>query len=85
MTFNMLTFGLSFFIQQNGIAMGTNAVCMYAVIYYSYHKKLSNKPFIKFNNCLIINTLIIIDNSAWNFEELQLAKDNFGPIGKRHE
>ena len=38
MKFNVFTFGNRFFIQTNGTAMGTNAACMYATIYYSYHK-----------------------------------------------
>ena len=85
--FNMFTFGKRFFIQTNGTAMGTNAACMYATIYYSYHGKtvLSKLPFVKFYRRLIDYAFIIIDNGTGNFEELQLAMDNFGPICKRLE
>ena len=87
MKFNVFTFGNSFFIQTNGTAMGTNAACMYATIYYSYQEEnvLSKLPFVKFYRRLIDDAFIIMDNGAGNFEELQLAMDNFGPTGKRLE
>lgn len=87
MKFNVFTFGNRFFIQTNGTAMGTNAACMYATIYYSYHEEtvLSKLPFVKFYRRLIDDAFIIIDNGAGNFEELQRSMDNFGPVGKRLE
>ena len=87
MKFNVFTFGNSFFIQTNGTAMGTNAACMYAPIYYSYHEEtvLSKLPFVKFYWRLIDDAFIVMDNGAGNFEELQLVMDNFGPIGKHLE
>ena len=67
--------------------MGTNTSCMYATIYYSYHKEtvLSKLSFVKFYWRLIDDAFIIIDNGAGNFEELQLAMDNLRVIGKRLE
>ena len=87
MKFNVFTFGSRFFIKTNSTAMGTNTVCIYATIYYSYHEAtiLSRLPFVKFYRRLINDVFIIIDNGAGNFTELQLAMDNFGPIGKRLE
>ena len=87
MKFNVFTFGSRFFIETNGTAMGTNAACMYATIYYSYLEEtvLSKLPFVKFYRRLIDDAFTIIDNGIGNFEELQLAMDNFGPISKRLE
>ena len=39
MKFNVFTFGNRFFQQINSTAMSTNAACMYATIYYSYHEE----------------------------------------------
>lgn len=39
MKFNVFTFGNRFFLQENGTTMGTNVACIYATIYYSYHKE----------------------------------------------
>lgn len=87
MKFNVFTFGNIFFIQTNYTIMGTKTACMYATIYYSYRKKtvLSKSPFVKFYRRLIDDTFIIIDSSEGNIKKLQLAMDNFGPIGKRLE
>ena len=87
MKFNVFTFDSRFFIQTNGTAMSTNTACMYVTIYYSYHVEtvLSKLPFVKFCRRLIDDAFIIINIGAVNFEELQLAMDNFGPIGKSLE
>ena len=87
MKFNAFTFGNRFFLQQNGTAMGTNAACMYATIYYSYHEEtvISKLPFVKFYRRLIDDAFIILDNTAGNFELLQQLMDDFGPEGKRLE
>ena len=67
--------------------MGTNAACMYATIYYSYHKEtvISKLPFVKFYRRLIDDAFIILDNDAGNFELLQQQMDDFVPTGKRLE
>ena len=87
MKFNVFTFGSRFFIQKNGTAMGTNAACMYATIYYSYHEEtvLSKLPYVKFYRRLIDDAFIIIDNGEGNFEHLQNVMNDFGPEGKRLE
>ena len=38
MKHNVFTFGNRYYLQKNGTVMGTNVACMYAMIYYSYHK-----------------------------------------------
>jgi hypothetical protein len=84
MSNNIFTFGNRFFLQLNGTAMGTNAACMYATIYYSYHEetKLILLPYIKFYRRLIDDAFIIFDTKA-SFEDLKSNMNNFGPIEKR--
>jgi hypothetical protein len=84
MSNNIFTFGNRFFLQLNGTAMGTNAACMYATIYYSYHEetKLIHLPYIKFYRRLIDDAFIIFDPNA-SFEDLKTNMNNFGPEGKR--
>jgi len=87
MKFNVFTFGSRFFRQINGTAMGTNAACMYATIYYSYHEEtvIMKHPSIVFYRRLIDDAFIIMKNNHTAFTEIQEQMDNFGPIGKRLE
>ena len=70
--------------------MGTNVACMYATIYYSYHKEthLLHQSYIKFY-CRLIDDAFIIFNpddrtvSTLPFQSLQTAMDSFGPKEKR--
>ena len=52
---NAFIFGSSFYIQENGTAMGTSCACMYATIYYSYHEetRIINLPNVRFYRRLI--------------------------------
>jgi hypothetical protein len=85
MKYNVFTFGTRFYIQQNGTAMGTNAACMYATIYYSYHEEtvISKLPSITFYRRLIDDGFIIMQDDPGNFEHIQDVMNDFGPEGKR--
>ena len=64
--------------------MGTNVACMYATIYYSYHKETELRflPYNRFYRRLIDDALIIVDENA-PYEHLKNNMNNFGPIEKR--
>ena len=87
MTYNVFTFGSRFFQQINGTAMGTNAACMYATIYYSYHEEtvIMKHPAILFYRRLIDDAFIIMKDSQTAFAEVQAQMDDFGEAGKRLE
>ena len=87
MSYNVFTFGNRFFIQVNGTAMGTNAGCMYATIYYSYHEEtvILHLPCIKFYRRLIDDAFIVFENSSTNLEQIETAMNNYGPADKRLE
>jgi hypothetical protein len=84
MTSNVFTFGDRFFIQHNGTAMGTSCACMYATIYYSYHKKtkLMKMPNLHTYMRLIDDAFLIVDKDT-NIDSIKKEMDNFGPKGKR--
>ena len=85
--FNVFTFGSRFFLQKNGMAMGTNAVCMYATIYYSYHeeKRLLCILFVHFYRQLIDDAFVVIDNNLHNYTSLITIINRYEPKEKRLE
>lgn len=87
MKYNVFTFGSRFFIQENGTAMGTNAACMYATIYYSYHEetRIVGLDSVIFYRRLIDDAFIIIRDNKDDIRELDTVMQDFGPIGKRLE
>ena len=74
-------------MQTNGTAMGTNAACMYATIYYSYHEEtvIMKHPAIVFYRRLIDDAFIVMRDGYDNFESVKATMDDFGPEGKRLE
>jgi hypothetical protein len=84
MTSNVFTFGDRFFIQEYGTAMGTSVACMYATIYYSYHKetKLMKMPKLHTYMRLIDDTFLIVDKDT-NIDSIKKEMDDFGPKGMR--
>ena len=85
MKHNVFTFGNRYYLQKNGTAMGTNVACMYATIYYSYHKEnsLLHLSYIKFYRRLIDNAFIIVEDTPEVFQNVSNAMDDFGSVGKR--
>ena len=87
MNYNVFRFGNRFYIQRNGTAMGTNVGCMYATIYFSYHKEtvILKLPFLTFYRRLIDDAFLIIENSSCNLECIKSAMNDYGPADKRLE
>ena len=56
---NVFEFGDSFFEQRSGCAMGTPVACIYATLYYAYHKRHMLLP--KYANNLLMMKRYIDD------------------------
>lgn len=81
--FNVFTFGNRLFLQENKTTMGTNVACIYATIYYSYHKetKLIHLPYVKLYRSLIDDAFLIMEKEA-PFKDLEANMDDFVTEGK---
>ena len=84
MSHNAFTFGSSFYIQENGTAMGTSCTCMYATIYYSYHEEtcIMKLPNVRFYRRLIDDAFILYKKSG-SMRDLRDQMNDFGPPEKR--
>ena len=84
MSHNAFTFGSSFYIQENGTAMGTSCACMYATIYYSYHEetRIMKLPNVRFYRRLIDDAFILYKKSG-SMRDLRDQMNDFGPPEKR--
>ena len=84
MSHNAFTFGSSFYIQENGTAMGTSCACMYATIYYSYHEetRIMKLPNVRFYRRLIDDAFILYKKSG-SMQDLREQMNDFGPPDKR--
>ena len=87
MKVKVFTFGSRLFMQTNDTAMGTNAACVYATIYYSYDEENVNMKHlaIVFYRRLIDDAFIVMRDGYKNFEAVKATIDDFGPEGKRIE
>ena len=81
---NAFIFGSSFYIQENGTAMGTSCACMYATIYYSYHEemRIMKLPNVRFYRRLM-NDAFILHKKSGSMQELRENMNEFGPPEKR--
>ena len=79
--FNVFTFGSRLFLQENGMAMGTNVGCMYATTCYSYHEgeKFLCLSVVHFNYQLIEDTFKVIDSDPHSYTSLVKTMNRYGP------
>jgi len=71
-------------MQINGTAMGTNATCMYAIIYYSYHEEtvITKHSAIAFYRTLTDDAFIVMRDGYGNFKAVKAIMDELGLEGK---